>query len=340
MEKRKKVLLLAASFMGLYEDIKASLAEMGYEVMWVEDCQIEGNPCNKKSINRKAKTVEEYNKAVDTFWKLQFENKQDLTLFDYFLAIDGLMVSPGFFEMLKRYCPNIKKVLYLYDRVDGNYELDGFFKNYDFVYTFEKSDSQKYDLSHLPIYWIQDTESSEEEYDIFGMASYKAGERSEIYRKVRSIAIESGLRVNIHLWYPPVKNHILYTIIYLIKKILHKNMLSLSELSDEIFTDKTMPPAVFRRNIFLSKVVLDTSNDFQDGLTARFMWAIGAGKRIITNNKSVRNYPFYTPKQILILDNNNEKIVNFINGPFEMREDIKEMLLPYRIDNWLKTLLA
>ena len=340
MEKQKKVLLLAASFMGLYEDIRGALIAMGFAVTWIEDCQIEGNPYNKRSINRKTKTVEEYNKDVDSFWSLQFERSQDFPLFDYYLAIDGLMVSPGFFDMLERYNPRIKKILYLYDRVDGNYELDVFFKNYDVIYTFEKSDSQKYSISHLPLYWLQDTNNTKENYDIFGMASYKAGERFEIYTKVRNIAIHFGLKVNIHLWYAPVKNRILYIIVYLIKKILHKKMLSLSELKDEIFTDRTMTPAVFRHNIFLSKVVLDTSNDFQDGLTARFMWAIGAGKRIITNNRSVCNYTFYTPEQILILDNNYDEIVDFINKPFEMREDIKKMLLPYRIDNWLKTMLA
>ena len=41
------------------------------------------------------------------------------------------MVSDFFFEELGKRNPGITTRLFLYDRVEGNYELDVFFKNYD-----------------------------------------------------------------------------------------------------------------------------------------------------------------------------------------------------------------
>ena len=340
MATRKGVLLLAPVFMNLYKDIWDGLIQQGFDVTWVEDCQITGTPYNKLDISRKTKSIEEYDKEVNAFWKKQFEEFENSAItFDYFLAINGMMVSSSFFITLREKYPKIKTIVYFYDRIEGHYELDCFFKYYDRVYTFDRTDSLKYSINHLPYYWKPFTEDVPIIYDVFGMASFKYGERYEVFSRVRQIAINAGLRVNILLWYPPVKNRLVYIAMYYLKRLFGKRMLPLSKLKEGIFTDKKMPLEEFRRNICQSKVVIDTNNSFQDGLTARFMWALSAGKKIIMTNKSVRNYPFYNPKQIFLLEDNYDKLIGFIKEPFLMAEEEKETILPYRIDNWLNTLL-
>lgn len=336
---KKRVLLLAPPYMDIYKDIVSCLKQKGYEVIWVKDGQISGNPYNKKNITRHTKTVELYDKEVNSFWQSQFSEWIDLPHFDYFLAIDGLMVSDNFFEELSKRNPSIKKVLFLYDRIEDNYELDRFFCHYDKVFTFDISDSKKYGIFHLPIYWIPTSDNSQVIYDIFGMASFNSIRRYEIFKTVRQLAMEEGLRENIRLWHPHIDNRFLYIIKYTINRMLGKEMLSLSQFDDELFTEEAMAPNIFRMNIVSSKVILDTHTPYQDGLTARFMWALGAGKKIITTNDSAKDYPFYHPDQIFILNNNYRGIIEFVNTPFRISDKYQDIIMRYRIDHWIDTLL-
>lgn len=337
--KKKKVLLLAPSLMNIYKDIISGLEAKNFEVVWVQDGQIKGIPYNKRDINRKTKTVEEYEKAVNSFWDKKFKELSFYGELDYFFAIDGMMVSHYFFEQLRRQNPSIKTLLYLYDKIENNYELNIFFKHYDDIFTFEKSDSIKYQIKHLPIYWAPIQGANEEVYDIFGMASYKACMRYEIFTKVKTMAKAEGLKENISLYYPHVNSKVLYQLKYSFKRLMGKDMLPLSHLHNDVFTEHIMTPDQFRENIRISRVILDTHNTFQDGLTARFMWAIGMGKKIITTNDNISGYSFYDPDQILILNNNYCDIVPFIQAPFEMKSVVKNQILNFRIDNWLNTLL-
>ncbi len=336
---KKKVLLLAPPFMNIYKDIISGLESLEMEVVWVQDAQIDGNPYNKRDVNLNTKTINEYDKCVNSFWENKFTSLKSIGVFDIFLAIDGLMVSHEFFKVLRRRFPNIKTYLYLYDRVENNYELDPFFDYYDEIYTFEKSDAQKYKIHHLPIYFMPSTKNTDVIYDIFGLGTYKAGARYETFKKIKDITESVGLKVNISLYHRHVDRPLIYILFYFYMRIRGKNSLALSQLKDSIFTDKIITPDEFRTNISKSRVILDTHNDFQDGLTARFMWALGQEKKIITTNKNIIDYPFYDPDQIMILDGNYDELIDFVRKPFVMKKGIKKELEKYRIDNWLKTIL-
>jgi hypothetical protein len=312
---------------------------MDYEVAWIEDGQVKGNPYNKHGINRNTKSKEEYDKEVNSIWIEKFRNFEGKGEFDFFFAIDGLMVSSFFFEELKRRNPHIKTRLYLYDRIEGNYELDCFFPYYDRIFTFDKGDSEKFNINHLPIYWIPSTNESKVEYDVFGMGSYDGGIRYYIFKRVKEIVESAGLRDNIHLWYPHNNNKLLYLFNYIIKALQGRKIPSLSQLNNGLFTDSVLKPDAFRNSIYKSKVILDTHLSYQDGLTARFMWALGAEKKIITTNESVKNYAFYTRDQIYLYDNDDEKLLDFIKRLYTMSDEIRFMIQQYRIDNWLDTIL-
>lgn len=338
---KKRILLLASPYMDIYKDIILYLEKENFEVVWVEDSQIKYNPYNFSSKGVKTKTREQYDAEVKVFWTNELEREDCRLPFDYMLAIDGMMASKYLFEQLRAKNPLIKIVLYLYDRIKDNYELDVFFKYYDKVFTFDRLDADSYNLNLLPIYWIPTTNIEPEIYDIFGLASYSPGLRFDIYSKVKSIAKNHGLRDYIKLWHSPIGNKYIYTIKYAIKKAMGLNMLSPSELKNEIFTNKSLNPTEFRKVILQSKVILDTQNPKQDGLTARCMWALGYGKKIITTNTSVKEYTFYTPEQFYIIENNTfEGIIDFINKPLVISDEIKNIIENYRIDNWLNTLLA
>ena len=105
-----------------------------------------------------------------------------------------------------------------------------------------------------------------------------------------------------------------------------------------------MSPSEFRAMINRSKVIVDTHPEHQDGMTARFMWAMGAGKKIITTNVSIVDYDFYTPNSIFVIDKPlNEKIENslwtFINEDSNANDIVRGIINKYKIDNWIKTII-
>ena len=56
-------------------------------------------------------------------------------------------------------------------------------------------------------------------------------------------------------------------------------------------------------------------------------------KKLITNNKSLKDYDFYHPNNIFILDNNYDKIKEFLAKPFiKIDNEIKEK---YDYKNWI-----
>ena len=50
-----------------------------------------------------------------------------------------------------------------------------------------------------------------------------------------------------------------------------------------------------------SNVILDISHPGQSGLTMRTFEAIGAGKKLITTNADIKNYPFYNSNNIYVI---------------------------------------
>lgn len=87
---------------------------------------------------------------------------------------------------------------------------------------------------------------------------------------------------------------------------------------------------------------ISINKDGQEGLTLRVMESIFFEKKLITNNKKIINYDFYTPENIYILDDliniDYLDIIKFINTPFQKMEEriIKKYTFEFWLDNILK----
>ena len=73
------------------------------------------------------------------------------------------------------------------------------------------------------------------------------------------------------------------------------------------------------------------------------MWALGAERKIITTNTAVKQYDFYTPEQIFVVDD----VCHFVDDPafdifvkteYHMSSDMRKIVESYRIDNWINNL--
>ncbi|PZP46672.1 MAG: hypothetical protein DI598_11795 [Pseudopedobacter saltans] len=85
-------------------------------------------------------------------------------------------------------------------------------------------------------------------------------------------------------------------------------------------------------------IILDFQNTLHSGLSFRHFEGLALERKIITNNKSVRNYDFYHANNTFILDEFNwNEIVEFIQLPFvKSNSNIEKK---YSFSNWIRYVL-
>jgi hypothetical protein len=87
-----------------------------------------------------------------------------------------------------------------------------------------------------------------------------------------------------------------------------------------------------------SKILIDFKRDEHDGLSLRFFEAMQYGKKIITDNSSVKNYDFYRSNNIFVTDFVNlDGLVDFLQKPYQMLPP--ELVEKYSFKNWINTIL-
>ena len=93
--------------------------------------------------------------------------------------------------------------------------------------------------------------------------------------------------------------------------------------------------ATVLNNVSCSACVLDICKIGQVGMTFRGMEAIAYDKKIVTNNDNYRNFPFYSPDKIYVInDYKFNGLKEFLNGAeIKYDETIKDY---YSIENWVK----
>lgn len=329
--KHQTVFLLSPPNMGLYKDIEKGLVDLGYKVECITK-SIQRDPFSVISLRSQLLySKSSYLKRLEDMW-LEIYNSGNYTFnYDFLLVINGAFVHPILFDLLHKKNPKIIKVCYLYDTTKV-YHYERNFTYFDRIYSFDRLDVEKFNLHFLPIYWVPN-ENRKNEIDIFGFGSYKK-DRYLLFQKIEELSINLGLKSFIKVydsssglnWKGKIRRFFKLLLIY-------------NKYDRSLVSNVTIPPSDFRRMIASSRIILDTKLIEQDGLTARFMWALGAGKKIITNNQSAKDYPFYSKEQICIV--NKKAIIpdDFLVGDYVMSDATRSIVDSYRIDNWLKQML-
>ena len=104
-----------------------------------------------------------------------------------------------------------------------------------------------------------------------------------------------------------------------------------------IYSKDLIFPKELQTDLENSKIFLDLIRHNHNGLSFRIFEALAMQKKIITTNKTIRDYDFYNPNNILILDENRAIDINsdFLTTPYEPLSD--EIYNKYTIENWVKT---
>lgn len=341
--KKKKVLLISPKWVNIHNDIYQQLVEMDYDVRFIAEYSFPEDPYRIKGKKHiVSDSIVESMKS--DYWK-QYLVK-DNAYFDFLLVIDGQGINDILFNTLKSINPNIYCVNYLFDTIYSVYHFEKNFRYFNKVFTFDRQESEKYGIELLPIYWTPINRNlSKQNFDIFGFGTYSRN-RYQLYKFINEIAIELGKKTFVKTYHNQIKNIWLHVVNNLVRAIIGKQtLISISEYRSDLIAHQLLPSSDFRNLIQSADVVLDSKVLDQDGLTARFMWALGAEKKIITTNVAAKSYPFFSKDQILVLDENKslhkqkDVVRDFLSSDFEMSDERRNMIKRFRIDNWINTLL-
>jgi hypothetical protein len=321
----KKILFLSANFFGYEKAIVKKLSEFGAEVDFYNE-RPSDSILSKGMIRIKSNF---YVKKINKYYR-KIASETETKEYDFFLLIKGETIPFSFLEKFRAQNPKAKMIFYSYDAA---VEYPKFLKLYPFFdlnFTFEPKDAIAYHLHFRPLFFLNEYAISEKnhprKFDVTFIGTAHT-DRYSIGEKVREMSENLQLKTFFY-YYAPGKTA------FALKKIFDKNLkkfdlkkLSFKKLSHseiaEIYED--------------SFAVLDLNKPFQNGLTMRTFEALAAGKKLLTTNSDIKNYPFFNVGNIQILDRNSVQLdVNFFQTTFQKIDE--EILEKMSLDSWISCL--
>lgn len=338
---RKKILFIGTPFMNIYKDIIDELHRQGYEVDFIAEQVHPEDPDNVRGANYE--TPEEFLAKNTRYWEYLLDQEAYNKVYDILFVLDGQSIAPCVFSILRERNSNLYAVNYLFDTTKGVYRFDKNFQYFDRVFTFDIEESTKYGIDLLPIYWAQtEADTNETKYKFFGLGRYNRN-RAKLFKTLTKYSDKHNLPYYLKLQGERLK---CFPVNYLIKNILgiYGDRPTFYEYYSEYYIQKAVSLDEYRKLTAESEIIIDTNAPHQDGLTARFMWALGQGKKIITTNKAAAQYDFFNPDQIYIVNDiedlcNDKNFKQFIHCPFTPSTHQQTIVSQYRIDNWVKRIL-
>lgn len=323
----KKILFLSANFFGYEKAIANRLRELGAEVDFFNERP--SDSVLSKGIIRVNKNF--YFKKIRSYYhKITKETRNQN--YDFFLLIKGETIPLSFLEQFKKKHPDSTMIYYSYDAVREYPKFLKLYSYFDRNFTFEPKDAQEHKLHFRPLFFIEDykklTESDNVKYDIVFIGSAHT-DRYLIGEKVRKIS--SSLNLKTYFYYYAQSKAA-----FLLKKVFDQN---LKKFDIKKLTFKKLKHSEIADIYAQSRSVLDINKPFQDGLTMRTFETLAAGKKLVTTNSDIRNYPFYTEDLILIVDRNQVEL----NSEFFKASSNKvsvENLKMMTLDSWIECLFV
>lgn len=262
-----------------------------------------------------------YNFILKTIFKKNIKNihygneilkrlKENTEIQDVILTIKGDFIDPKSILKFKKYTK--KSVAYFNDGSTRCPKIIRVIPNFDEVYSFEKEDCTKYNLKFITnwIYPIQPKSGQYIDYQIFSISS--KDKRSPIISRITTILKEKKIKYKVIVFDKKNKNH---------------------DPNIE-YTNKHIPLSQVSNYIHNAKILLDINRKGQKGLTFRVFESIGLEKKLITTNADIKNYDFYNPKNILIIDEKKPNIpLDFFNNEYEKIPE--EVLKKYTLKGWI-----
>lgn len=320
----KQILFVAPGFFGYGQEIKKEMEGLGAKVDLLLDRPFKSafmkglTTINRQMVMGFAKNY--YKKKLKDYGRSHY---------DIVFVINGQTLSPEILAQWRQEFPRAKFVLYVWDSIKNRQTIQDNFKFFDYCFSFDKQDANNFGLHFLPLFFsrgFEDTTSHKISYDI----SFIGTAHTNRYSVVSSIAQSVS------------KNVQFYKYLYLQSKwVYHYYKATNSTFKSSSVKEFAFDPLEKEtvQQVFMqSTAILDIEHPLQTGLTMRSLETLGAKKKLITTNHNIRDYDFYDPDNIFILDKSKPYISeDFLYQPYKEVEDL--IYKKYSISGWLEQIL-
>lgn len=218
------------------------------------------------------------------------------------------MLSDVVLQLLKTHTQ--KFIAYYYDSTRRFQRKVAIIPLFDKVYSYDRLDVEKYQLSFLTNYIFEESRQESYDYQFFNISTNDY--RFPLIENLAKYLKENGWTYNIQVYNGsdmPAEHVTIIT--------TQKSIQEVSQLIQK------------------AKIIVEIQRTEQVGLSFRIFEALGHRKKLITTNKDIINYDFYHPQNILVVDEENIEIPeSFVTSPYvEIDENI---LSKYKIENWVR----
>ncbi len=207
-----------------------------------------------------------------------------------------------------------KFIAYYYDSTRRFPRKVDIISMFDTVYSYDRLDVEKYNLSFLTNYIFEESHHAAFEDQFFNISTNDY--RFPLLENLAKYLKQRGWTYNIQVY---------------------NGSDMPAEYVEIITTQKSIQEV--SQMIQKAKIIVEIQRTEQVGLSFRIFEALGHRKKLITTNKDIVNYDFYHPQNILVVDENNIEIpANFVTSTYV---DIDETILSkYKIKHWVKPIFG
>lgn len=243
--------------------------------------------------------------------------KENNEIQDIIITIKGDFIDPKSVLGFKKYTK--KSIGYFNDNIYRCPKIKRVIPSFDEVFSFEKEDCKNYNLK-FATNWIYNSNINPNndttfQYSIFNISS-KDKRLPTLVRIADVLASE-----NVHF-----------------KFIIYDKKYK-GEKQNITYVNEHIPLTKVNEYISFSNVLLDINRSGQTGLTFRVFESLGLQKKLITTNLAIKNYDFYNPNNILIIDEKKPVIpLAFFENEYEKIPD--SIYKKYTLEGWVKNILS
>ncbi len=218
--------------------------------------------------------------------------------YDYILICRGEAFTPLTINTLREAFPNAKVILYLWD-VMHCCAMDDVLSACDKVMSFDPEDAKAHNIGFRPTFFVNDylkvKDTTEYKYDLeFICTLYHP--RHKMVKRLRKLFANQGLKFYTYLYVPGF-------IRFLQESLMHFPFYNIRQVS---FKPISIPGTIEVLND--TRCILDINPPYQVSLSTRAHEALAARRKYITTNPHIKDYDYYNPQNILVIDINNPVI--------------------------------
>ena len=314
-----KICVISFDFWGYDAHIVETLKEKGIEANHIKIGAVSYENFGERLTNFFSKVFLGKNLKYQKRQKFVIEQLDKLGHQDQILVLNADTFDHSTLEYMKK-CAN-RFITFLYDNLDRCPVQDKL-HFFDKIYSFDDKDIEKHgferltNYNYLPFLSQEKQNPSEDALYITSYDKKRIKQLDILSQKFEELRLKFDLYVigkkswKNQLMKPFSKNKIVFTR----KRINHENL-----------------PEFYKR----AKVILDLMRENQYGLSFRVFEAMALEKKIITDNEKIKNYDFYNPNNILVLNKDFSNITKeFFETPYQSLPE--EIYKKYTLEKWVE----